>query len=481
MGKYENTLKYIQLRKLVEEKDYIKALELAEELDQNRIRDISELRVIADVYRKNKQYEKAKGIYGVVYNEMPTRRNLFMYILLCIKSNSLNEAESLYQEYLTRDKYSVDKYILRYRIDKAVKAGRDVIIKDLEDIKREEYMEDWGYELAKQYHKAGMAEQCVKECYDLILWFSEGEIVEKAKLLKMHYDNNLSEDFLEHLQNSIGADISMYMNDEPEYVESEDISTDVSETSVYQEETAVNSEETAVYAEEVAMDSEETAVYAEEAAMDSEETAVYAEEVAMDSEETAVYAEEAAMDSEETAVYAEEAVMDSEETAVYAEEAVMDSEEMVVEDKHSLKYPLNIPCINIKELFVAINDGIVSPLNFALISSDANYAITVVKKLTKELERKEYFGDNKIKIAKIDAGKLNSLKLENQINELMGACVMIENASKMNAKAINGIIKAIDAYSNDMIFVFTDEEDPLAKTLYREEALQNKLKCIVLT
>lgn len=130
------------------------------------------------------------------------------------QSDSLPEAESLYQEYLTKDKGSIERLTLKYRIDKAKGADTEVLIKDLEEIKDEEYIEEWAYELAKQYHKAGMIEECINECHNIIIWFSEGEIANKAKLLKMHYDGNVSDEVIEDFQESISEDIRAFIQEE---------------------------------------------------------------------------------------------------------------------------------------------------------------------------------------------------------------------------------------------------------------------------
>ena len=227
MGRYENAVKFVRLGNLLEEKKYEEALVIAEELEGSKISDVSDLKVLADAYRRCGKYDKAKKFYQIICEEYRTRKNMYTLIMMCIKSGSNEEAESLYQEYITIDKNSIYKYILRYRIDKSKGADRQVIIKDLQDIKREFYMEEWAYELAKQYHKAGMIEECIEECKDIILWFGEGEIVEKAKLLCMHYDNSVEGDIMQTLQMGIGNEVSRYMQETSiEDDEEADVNTD---------------------------------------------------------------------------------------------------------------------------------------------------------------------------------------------------------------------------------------------------------------
>lgn len=187
MGKYSNMMKCAQVRSLVNEKQFEKALDIIEEINIEKINTITDLNIIAEVFKKFERYEDAREIYLRLYDRIQTRRVIYQLIYLSVKCNNIDDAEEFYKEYMELDAGSCDSIILRYYIDKAKGADRKILIESLEKLKEEEYIEEWAYELAKLYHKEGMKEECIRECTDIILWFGEGTIVEKATLLKLHY------------------------------------------------------------------------------------------------------------------------------------------------------------------------------------------------------------------------------------------------------------------------------------------------------
>ena len=186
MGKYENMMKCAQIRTYANEKQYNNAHDVLKTLNVNHITAIADLNTIADVYIQLKKYSEAKDVYLKLYDKIQTRRILYQLVYLSIKCEEMEDAEAFLEDYKKIDK-TVDHIILRYYIDKAKGLDRKVLIGHLQELKKEEYIEEWAYELAKLYHKEGMEKECVAECSDIILWFSEGLIVEKAMLLRHHY------------------------------------------------------------------------------------------------------------------------------------------------------------------------------------------------------------------------------------------------------------------------------------------------------
>lgn len=184
MARYENVLKCAQIRKLVDEKRFRKAARVIEGMDISTVKSVTDLNAIAEAYIKTDQYDEAKQVYERIYARAKSRRVLYRLIYLSLRNNELAQAERYYEDYVQLDPDNSDRLVLRYRIDKAKDVSRSDLIKTLEQLKREDYMEEWAYELAKQYHREGMIEACVRECSDIILWFGEGEIVEKAMRLK---------------------------------------------------------------------------------------------------------------------------------------------------------------------------------------------------------------------------------------------------------------------------------------------------------
>lgn len=186
MRQYELAIRIAQIHHLVDERKYKKALAVIQTLDVRQIRSLSDLKVFAEVYTKTEQYEAAKATYLRIYRRSRTRRVLYRLIYLSIRTNALEDAETYYQEFIHMNPNARDALILRYRIDKAsgVPIGR--LIEILQELKQEEYIEEWAYELAKLYHRAGRREECLRECEDILLWFGTGEIVERAKILIDH-------------------------------------------------------------------------------------------------------------------------------------------------------------------------------------------------------------------------------------------------------------------------------------------------------
>ena len=188
MRQYEIAIRIAQVHHLAEERKYKKALTVIQTLDMRQVRNISDLKVFAEVYTRTEQFEAAKATYLRIYKKSRTRRILYRLIYLAIRTNELDDAESYYKEFVRMNPNNRDALILRYRIDKAAGVPISQLIDTLKSLKEEEYIEEWAYELAKLYQQAGRCEECAEECEDIKLWFGQGEIVERAKLLLEHIE-----------------------------------------------------------------------------------------------------------------------------------------------------------------------------------------------------------------------------------------------------------------------------------------------------
>lgn len=187
MGKYDTNIKCVEVRRLVDEKQYKRALELADSINIDKVHSIIDLKVLANVYERAEKYEEAKEILLGSYEKKVTKSVLYKLTYLSLKTKEYEDAEYFYEEFSDMAPNSQDRYILRYAIDRAKGVDYYLRIATLQTLKHIEYMEEWGYELAKLYHKAGLGEDCVAECDDIILWFGVGTIVEKAKLLRTYH------------------------------------------------------------------------------------------------------------------------------------------------------------------------------------------------------------------------------------------------------------------------------------------------------
>lgn len=192
MERYASSLKMKEIKRLSQDKQYLKAMKILETLNVDKIRSMSDLSVIAEVLIHNDEYEDAMEILLRIYEKSCSRRIIEQLIDLSIKMKNMEETKEYYKEYLRiapRDPY---RLVLRYRIEKANHMPYAQRIDTLVQLKQEDYMEEWAYELAKLYHKTGQVDKCIDECSDIILWFGQGIIVEKARLLKEHYTSGFN-------------------------------------------------------------------------------------------------------------------------------------------------------------------------------------------------------------------------------------------------------------------------------------------------
>lgn len=188
MDKYEYRVKTEQMLEYMEKKQYKKAMEIADTVDWRRVKNASMLNTVSEIYESNGEFQKSRDILFVAYDRSPgSRKIVYRLGTLALKINDIEEASDCYEEFVKLAPKDPNQYILKYKILKAQKASYEEQITALEDFKKSEYVEKWAYELALLYHEAGMTAECLEECDDLILWFSEGKYVYQAMELKMKY------------------------------------------------------------------------------------------------------------------------------------------------------------------------------------------------------------------------------------------------------------------------------------------------------
>ncbi len=197
MDKYEYKLKLEQIRHLMDAGEYKVAAEIADGINWKKVKSVTTLCMIGELYEAIGQLEDSREILLDAYDRSPVGRNIIYRLTkVALKLNSLEEAQEYYEEFLEIAPHDNMKYVLKYEIAKAKGAALPELILILEEFKEREYTEEWAYELAYLYHKSGNADKCVEICDELILWFGEGKYVEKALELKMLYEplNKLQEE-----------------------------------------------------------------------------------------------------------------------------------------------------------------------------------------------------------------------------------------------------------------------------------------------
>ena len=191
MGRYDSSVRCAQIRELIEEKQYLEAMEEIEELRFEEVHTITDLYLFANLFLKAEKMDIAKELYYTVYHRTSSRPALYRLLMLTIRMGDLEEAKELYQAYEIVSGMTLDTYELKYRLAKAEGASYETLIEILEELKKNEYTEEWGYQLARLYELQGRREDCIAECEDLMLWFGSGKIVEKAKELRENCLNPL--------------------------------------------------------------------------------------------------------------------------------------------------------------------------------------------------------------------------------------------------------------------------------------------------
>ena len=188
MDKYEYKLKTEQMLELMEDGAYSRAAELADSIDWRRVRNTTMLMNVSDIYEKSRDYHKSFEVLKIAYHRAEgSRKIVYRLCTLALKTRNVDEAIDYYDEFLHIAPKDPNQYILKYQILKVQRAPIEQQIDALESFKKAEYVEEWAYELAKLYERAGKITECLEECDDLILWFSEGKYVYQAMELKMRY------------------------------------------------------------------------------------------------------------------------------------------------------------------------------------------------------------------------------------------------------------------------------------------------------
>ena len=188
MDKAEYQVKLDQLKVLVADQDYDGALDVVKGIDWRRVKNIRTLCMVADVYEANDMLEDSRRILLLALKRASIGKSILSRLVeLSLMMNDTAGASEYYQEFIKAAPRDAARYLLQYKILKANQSSLDEQIEALHDYKESEYTERWAYELARLYDKAGREEECIEECDDIILWFSEGVYVVKAMELKMRH------------------------------------------------------------------------------------------------------------------------------------------------------------------------------------------------------------------------------------------------------------------------------------------------------
>lgn len=497
MGKYNNMMKCAQVRSLVSEKQYQKALETIEELNIEQINTITDLNIIAEVFKKFERYEDAREIYLRLYDRIQTRRVIYQLIYLSVKCNNIDDAEEFYKEYLELDDKSSDRLILRYYIDKAKGADRKTLIKYLEELKQEDYMEEWAYELAKLYHKEGMEEECVRECSDIILWFGEGMIVEKAMLLKLHYVDGADISTTKAIEKTRNMAAELKMAAEiAEQNERRKIEEELRRKELYEEIRLKREKEKSFnetkkignLTEYIKKRQAEEAGLSEkkEESVQPDNREPYVEKPFVEEEhykekmlEVQKMLDKIRKEQDSDGYNPEDFLEDPPEPDEDYEDDNYEKENFGESDNSILKelQPVIEDAVSEEEQALinmvteAKKKGQVP--HFVLIGEDKEKVIELSKELSKELLRQGILPT--AQIARITAERLNRIKLQNNQKKLAGGCLLIEEAYKLSLESVQSLYQFLNRNKNMVTIILTDTEENIDWLMTRNR----KLKSIV--
>ena len=223
MDKYKNFVRIEEIKTLIRQGKNEEALELCEGMEPKKIKDNWDCMVLAEVYLNNGMLGKARDCYLAVYDRKKSRRVAMELVNICIRLKKADDAEKYFDDYKKMAPNDYFNYIFKYKIDRLKGKPLREQAEDLEALKRKEFFDTWGYELAKIYHKMGEREKCLKTCEDVIVWFGDGEAVDKAKTLRALYLGEIS---LKDLNTSGAASDRQQTQQEPAEVSS-DLDLDV--------------------------------------------------------------------------------------------------------------------------------------------------------------------------------------------------------------------------------------------------------------
>lgn len=213
-----------EVKDYLDEENYAAAAETADRIPENKIKTASEFNILGRAYKKNEDFLQAKRMFERSYAERSSRVTLLDLMDCCLMTGDLEEAEKCFDEYhRVSPEDKVTLYAYRYKIEKRKGREKRLLLSILEELKAVEYLEEYAYELAKLYHKLGMAEECMNECRDIILWFGAGATVERAKALLAYYKGELSlEDIKAAGERYVASQMEQQKVEEPEQEENFD-------------------------------------------------------------------------------------------------------------------------------------------------------------------------------------------------------------------------------------------------------------------
>lgn len=453
MGSYEQIAKLEEAKKRYDEGDLLSAEKVIRTLDIRKIKHLTDMNLIAGIYADNENYEEAAEIYLKIYDKAKSRKALFQYIEMLIKLNNVEEAENYliqYQKIAPKDFYI---HVFRYKIDKLKGEPYDKLIDILEELKRTEYTENWAYELAKLYYKAGKEEECIKECSEIELWFGEGTYVEKARMLKAYYSGATDKDnIMEEIKRR--AEVVRLNQDE---------NSEEQKNQVKREERQLQEVISEEHPQAVQDTANLIAAQDQTAAQDEREEAEEAEETQSVDQNNLI--EGLKNDVVSMMLDEEEQVYPLDEETSTTEDIDLDQLAELYQFQPeeifgSFMNDSNIKNQLAKSLVHICNDG--SRTSMLMITGPKGSGKTTLAK-NMALFLFQMGKLNSSKMAKISAEKLNEVDLMTKTVTLKDCCLVIENASFLKKRAVDKLLEFEERMQGSIAIVFEEDKNNIDK------------------
>jgi len=427
--KHMTDRKCLQIHELIEENKFTKALELMDTLKLSEVSSLSDLYLFADMYEKAERMDKKRDIYYMIFERTHSRHVLNRLLRLMLRLGDTEEARELFFAYEVVNGITLDTYELRYLIAKAEGEPRERLIEILEDLKKEEYTEEWGFQLARLYEQEGLRDKCIQECKDLKLWFGEGSIVEKAEELRKRCE---AVDW----QPPVDEEIP-----EPEKPEEEEV--------------------VAYAAPPVEVEELETLLPKSEEPEQSEEPSIQAEPTVP-----------TAMPAFGEGVSEPVVVKKNPPIEPPVRKPVEDMEEWEADKAEDIS-ERGIAYRTLKATINCVKRGQGAP-HFVFAGGEERITLAVAKRMIKELN---YVGHSSAKsIVKITAEKLNQLELSEQKEKLLGGCVLITGAPDMSKKTVYDLLHLLEEHGSELVVMLWGPYDELDCFLADYPELSEKLE-----
>lgn len=398
-----------QIREMVEDNKYKKALELIDELPLAEVGSLDDLYLYAELYEKAERMEKKKEIYYMIYDRTKSRYVLDKLVRLAIRLGDMGEARDLYFTYEMQGETTLDTYELRYLLAKAEGEPRKRLIEILEELKKEEYTEEWGFQLARLYEQEGLRDKCIQECKDLKLWFGGGKIVDKAMELQRHCEDPAWEP-------PVDEEI-------PEPVEE---------------------------------DPEEFVPYAAQAIGVTDMENIPDEPETEQEEETPELAGGAGEAVSEPVVVKKETTEEKQpatKTPLTAEQ-----KKELLEDEPEEISQRGIHYRTLKSTIRYVRYGEGTP-HFVFAGGEERITLAVAKRVTKELNHGGHVSAHSI--VKITSEKLNQIDLTEQMDKIRGGCMLVTGAPDLSKESVEKLIQVISEYGDEIVVMLAGPFDEM--------------------